>query len=85
MINAKENKDGSFTISWDKDDPQESILNKWKEQDFIEVIKNYVEALYIQRQYTTHPRAKSLQTHYTIHKEEYPTEEEEQGSGDCTH
>lgn len=40
MINVKENKDGSFLISWDKDDPIESTMNTWTEQDFINAIKD---------------------------------------------
>jgi len=38
MIDVKENEDGSFTISWDPDDPVESIFNTWTEQDFIDAI-----------------------------------------------
>ena len=36
MINVEEHEDGSFTISWDENDPQESILNDWTKQDFID-------------------------------------------------
>ena len=36
MINVTENGDGSFTIEWDENDPQESILNDWTKQDFID-------------------------------------------------
>lgn len=38
MIDVKEHEDGSFTISWDENDPVESIMNTWTEQDFIDVI-----------------------------------------------
>lgn len=38
MIDVKEEEDGSLTISWDKNDPSESILNTWTEQDFIDAI-----------------------------------------------
>jgi hypothetical protein len=38
MIECTEEQDGSFTISWDENDPVESILNTWTEQDFIDVI-----------------------------------------------
>lgn len=37
-IEVTENSDGSFTISWDHNDPQESIMNTWTEQDFIDTI-----------------------------------------------
>jgi hypothetical protein len=39
MIDVKEENDGSFTISWDENDPIESILNTWTEEDFIDCIR----------------------------------------------
>ena len=30
--------DGSLTIQWDENDPVESMLNTWTEQDFINAI-----------------------------------------------
>lgn len=38
MINCVEEGDGSFTITWDENDPLECILNSWTEQDFIDAI-----------------------------------------------
>lgn len=38
MIECTENTDGSLTITWDQNDPLESVLNDWTEQDFIDVI-----------------------------------------------
>lgn len=38
MIEVKENDDGSFNISWDPDDPKESVLNTWTEADFLKVL-----------------------------------------------
>lgn len=43
MIDVKEEDDGSFTISWDENDPKESILNDFTEQDFIDVIVNHIK------------------------------------------
>ena len=40
MIDVKDNEDGSFTISWDENDPLESVFNDWTEEDFI----NYFRA-----------------------------------------
>ncbi len=40
MITVKEEGDGSFTIDWDENDPIESQLNTWTEQDFIDCIMN---------------------------------------------
>jgi hypothetical protein len=39
MIEVKELEDGSLEISWDENDPLESQLNTWTEQDFIDAIK----------------------------------------------
>ena len=43
MINVEENGDGSFQISWDENDPVESIRNTWTEQDFIDAIMNHCD------------------------------------------
>jgi len=43
MIECKEEDDGTLTISWDKNDPVESILNTWTEQDFINAIMEECE------------------------------------------
>lgn len=45
MIDVKQNEDGSFDISWDENDPQESILNTWTEPDFIDAIMNEIQNL----------------------------------------
>lgn len=41
-INVKETKDG-FEISWDPDDPVESVFNDWTEDDFRAAIFLQVE------------------------------------------
>lgn len=45
MIDVKENEDGTFEISWDENDPVESVLNTWTEQDFIDTIMNEINHL----------------------------------------
>ncbi len=45
MIEVHENEDGSFQIDWDENDPVESIMNEWTEEDFIQVIKDHLETL----------------------------------------
>ena len=45
MIDVTENQDGTFTISWDENDPTESIFNDFKEEDFINLIQNYLKSL----------------------------------------
>ena len=37
-IGCVENEDGTFTISWDENDPIESMFNDWSEQDFIDLL-----------------------------------------------
>ena len=38
-IEVVEQEDGSFSISWDPEDPAESIMNDWVEEDFIEAVR----------------------------------------------
>ena len=45
MIEVKELKDNSFEISWDENDPVESILNTWTESDFIDAIQKHLDKL----------------------------------------
>jgi hypothetical protein len=45
MINVKQEDNGTFTISWDENDPQESILNTWTQEDFINAIENKLQSL----------------------------------------
>lgn len=35
MIEVKEGKDGEIILSWDENDPVESKLNNWTEEDFV--------------------------------------------------
>ncbi len=43
MIEVHENEDGSFQIDWDPNDPVESIMNEWTEEDFIQALKEHLE------------------------------------------
>jgi len=52
MINVTQESDNTFTISWDHEDPGESIFNSFTEQDFIEVLKYYSERSLSQSNYT---------------------------------
>lgn len=47
MVEVTPNEDGSFEITWDENDPQESIFNTWTEEDFIRVIEQYLDELII--------------------------------------
>jgi hypothetical protein len=42
-ISVKQELDGSFTIDWDQNDPVESIMNTWTEEDFITAIREQCE------------------------------------------
>ena len=45
MIEVTENDDKTFTISWDENHPEEKIFNNYKEEDFINLIQNYLNTL----------------------------------------
>ena len=51
MINVEEQEDGSFTISWDENDPTESIFNDWTKQDFIDFFNYRLELEKSQEEY----------------------------------
>jgi len=45
MIDVKQEDDGSLTINWDENDPKESILNTWTQEDFINAIQDKLNTL----------------------------------------
>lgn len=44
-IEVTQLEDGSFDISWDENDPAESVLNTWTQEDFIKAIMNHLESV----------------------------------------
>jgi len=44
-IKVTERGDGSFDIDWNPNDPVESIMNDWTEEDFIQAIKDHLETV----------------------------------------
>jgi hypothetical protein len=44
-ITATINDDKTITFEWDENDPRESMLNTWTEQDFIDAILNCKETV----------------------------------------
>jgi len=44
-IKVTERGDGSFDIDWDPNDPVESIMNEWTEEDFIQALKDHLETV----------------------------------------
>ena len=45
MIEVVQEDDGSLTVHWDENDPIESQLNTWTEQDFIDCIMDKCKEL----------------------------------------
>jgi len=45
MIDVKQEDDNTFTITWDENDPHESMFNTWTEEDFINAIQNKLQSL----------------------------------------
>jgi len=43
MIEVTQDSDNQFTISWDENDPYESIFNDWTEQDFIDCLQSFLD------------------------------------------
>ena len=44
-IEVKEEQDGTFTISWNENDPVESMMNTWTENDFLDAIQKQLDIL----------------------------------------
>jgi hypothetical protein len=44
-IEVTQREDGSFDISWDENDPTESVFNDWTESDFQNLISDYLKEL----------------------------------------
>ena len=45
MIEVTQDDENRFTIYWDENDPQEKIFNDYTEEDFINLIQNYLNTL----------------------------------------
>ena len=44
-IEVKEETNGSFTIFWDENDSQESMMNTWTESNFLDAIQKHLDNL----------------------------------------
>jgi len=51
MIDVTQNEDGSFSVSWDENDPKESILNSYTQDDFKALIQNYLDKTQAEQDY----------------------------------
>ena len=88
MIDCIQNEDGTFTISWDENDPLESVLNDWTEADFIEVIRNYAEEILACKDFYSKNSSKSREESGEISNVSEATEEDyqdfwEEYDGNC--
>ena len=61
-MDCKENEDGTFTIEWDENDPVESVMNDWTEDDFIRVITEYAEKVLAENQFINDKHRDTEQT-----------------------
>ena len=50
-IEVTDHNDGTFTISWDENDPLESVFNDWTEEDFLQMLTDQAEKILSQREY----------------------------------
>lgn len=70
MIDVKQENDGSLTIYWDENDPIESVLNDWTEEDFIQCIMQKCEEILEAEKYI---RRKGLNFNYRkVQESNYP-------------
>ena len=45
MIEVTQDDENRFTIYWDENDPTEKVFNDYTEEDFINLIQNYLNTL----------------------------------------
>jgi len=45
MIEVTQDDENRFTIYWDENDPTEKVFNDYTEEDFINLIQNYLKSL----------------------------------------
>ena len=51
MIEVTENDNGTFTISWDENDPLESVFNDWTEKDWIKMLTDAADEILTKKEY----------------------------------
>jgi len=50
-IEVTDHNDGTFTISWDENDPLESVFNDWTEKDWIKMLTDAADEILSKREY----------------------------------
>lgn len=51
-IDVTEQPDGSLTITWDPNDPEEAVLSTWTEEDFLKVLREAAQERLNRRDYS---------------------------------
>jgi len=69
MIDVKENTDGTLTISWDEEGPENEIFKHFKAEDFIKIFKQYAKEAERQSQQTDNHQQEYIKTYYNSESE----------------
>ena len=69
MIDVKENADGTLTISWDEEGPENEIFKHFKAEDFIKVLTDYAKEPTKEPQQTNNYQQEYIETYYNSESE----------------
>lgn len=69
MIDVKENADGTLTISWDEEGPENEIFKHFKAEDFIKVLTDYAKETTGEPQQTNNHQQEYIETYYNSESE----------------
>jgi len=53
MINVTQKSSNQFLIEWDENDPLESVLNNYSEEDFNQLLREYIEEINCKKEYSS--------------------------------
>ena len=69
MIDVKENADGTLTISWDEEGPENEIFKHFKAEDFIKVLTDYTKEVTGESQQTNNYQQEYIEKYYNSESE----------------
>jgi flagellar motor switch protein FliG len=69
MIDVKENTDGTLTISWDEEGPENEIFKHFKAEDFIKILTDYAKETTGEPQQTNNYQREYIETYYNSESE----------------
>ena len=69
MIDVKENADGTLTISWDEEGPENEIFKHFKAEDFIKILTDHTEKVREQSLQTDKYQQEYIETYYNSESE----------------